>query len=304
MKKLRNQFINSLLMGGLVFLTACIKTEPVIVVVPVMTTTDVTNLTQNTGKSGGIISSDGGSSVISRGVCWSTNPTPTIADRKTSDGTGTGTFTSTLTGLSADSTYYIRAYATNNIGTGYGNTVASLLTDLDGNIYHKVTIGTQTWMVENLKTTRYRTGEGITNNKSDKLWNTSTYGAWCDYNNDEANGLKYGKLYNWNAINDSRNIAPVGWHVATNADWTTLVTYLGGEGVAASKLKDIAGFTALMGGSRSSSGSFGGLADSGFWWTSTENNSSNVFFWTIVSTDVYQLYKTKLYGYSVRCVKD
>ena len=287
----------------LVLLTACDKKDT-IVIIPVLSTVDVSNLTQTTVKSGGVITTDGGSTVISRGVCWSTSPTPTIADRKTSDGTGIGSFTSTLTGLSADSTYYVRAYATNITGTAYGNTVASLLTDLDGNIYHKVTIGTQTWMVENLRTTRYRTGEGITNNKSDKLWSTSTYGAWCDYNNDEANGLKYGKLYNWNAINDSRNIAPVGWHVATNADWATLVAYLGGEGIAASKLKDNAGFAALMGGCRSPGGSFGGIADSGFWWTSTENNSSSIFFWTIVSTDVYQLYKAKFYGYSVRCVKD
>ena len=105
-----------------------------------------------------------------------------------------------MNGISPDSTYYVRAYATNVAGTAYGNIVASLLTDLDGNSYHKVTIGTQTWMVENLRTTRYRTGEGITNNKSNFIWNSANYGAWCDYDNDTINGKKYGKLYNWYAI--------------------------------------------------------------------------------------------------------
>ena len=284
-------------------LSACDKKET-IVSIPEVSTVEVTNLYQNTGKSGGIITSDGGSEIISRGVCWSTSPNPTIADRKTSDGTGTGAFTSTLSGISPDSTYYVRAYAVNIAGTAYGKEVASQLTDIDGNKYTEVKIGNQTWMVENLRTTRYRTGEGITNNKSNLSWSTATYGAWCDYNNDEANGLKYGKLYNWSAVNDSRNLAPVGWHVATNADWAALVASQGGEGAAASKLKDNPGFAALMGGSRSPSGSFGGITTSGYWWTSNENANNTYFNWAIISSDIFQFYKSKLYGYSVRCVKD
>ena len=305
---------------SLVLFSAC-DTKQTIITIPVLSTIDVTNLTQSTGKSGGIISSDGGSTIISRGICWSTNINPTIADRKTNDGVGTGAFTSTLTGISADSTYYVRAYATNVAGTAYGNVVASLITDLDGNIYHKIIIGTQIWMVENLKTTRYRTGEGITNNKSDNAWSTATYGAWCDYNNDGANGLKYGKLYNWYAINDSRNIAPVGWHVATDAEWATLVAYLGGEGDAGAKLKEsgiinwttpntgatnASGFTALPGGYRSPAGSFGEIGDFGYWWTSTEYNATNVRYWYMNYNNVYvhKDYDVKSYGRTVRCVKD
>ncbi|MEI6556547.1 MAG: fibrobacter succinogenes major paralogous domain-containing protein [Paludibacter sp.] len=319
MKKLQLSGLVALIMF-IMFLTACEKKETIITV-PVLSTTEVSNLTLTTCKSGGIITSDGGAAISARGVCWSTSPTPTIADRKTTDGTGTGTFISTIDKINADSTYYIRAYATNAAGTAYGNVVASLLTDLDGNIYHKVTIGTQTWMVENLKTTRYRTGEGITNNKSNLSWSTANYGAWCDYNNDSINGKKYGKLYNWSAISDSRNIAPVGWHVATNADWATLVAKLGGEGVAAEKLKEIgithwsgtninvtneSGFTALPGGYRSPGGSFAEIGDFGYWWTSTEYSSTDVRYWFMTYNNLYvhNDYNTKLYGRSVRCVKD
>ena len=305
MKKLQqNGFIYSLLVG-LVFFTAC-NNNATIVTIPILTTTDVSNLTPPTGTSGGTIISDGGSVIISRGVCWSTASNPTISDRKTSNETGTGVFSSTLTGLSADSTYFVRAYAINSAGVGYGNVVVSKITDIDGNVYHKVTIGTQTWMVENLRTTRYRTGEGITNDSSAGAWKSATYGAWCDYNNVNANGLKFGKLYNWFAINDSKNIAPVGWHVATDAEWAILVAFLGGESNAGAKLKEVGdkGFAALLGGYRSPSGSFAGIGESGFWWTSTLNNSSSVFFWEINLSTIYRLYNTKQYGHSVRFIMD
>ena len=89
--------------------------------------------------------------------------------------------------------------------------------DIDGNVYHTVTIGTQIWMVENLKTTKYRNGDGIPNVTDNTQWGNLTTWAYCNYNNDAANGTKYGKLYNWYAVNDSRNIAPTGWHVPTDA---------------------------------------------------------------------------------------
>jgi len=102
------------------------------------------------------------------------------------------------------------------------------VTDIDGNVYHTVTIGTQTWMVENLKTTKYSDGNGgtIPNVTDASSWYSSFTGAYCNYNNDEANGLKYGRLYNSYAVNDSRKLAPSGWHVATDAEWTKLINYL------------------------------------------------------------------------------
>ena len=94
--------------------------------------------------------------------------------------------------------------------------------DADGNNYTSVTIGTQTWMASNLRVTHYRNGESITNLTVDADWAGATFAAWCDYSNLAANGTKYGHLYNWYAAADSRNIAPVGWHVPTDAEWTTL----------------------------------------------------------------------------------
>ena len=133
----------------------------------ILTTESVTNVTQSTATSGGNVTSDGGAPVTERGVCWSTSTNPSIADSKTMDGTGTGSFTSSLTGLDASTTYYLKAYATNSAGTGYGNTISfnskGTMTDIDGNVYNTITIGNQTWMQENLNTTRYSNGDLLTN---------------------------------------------------------------------------------------------------------------------------------------------
>jgi len=307
---------------------------------PVLTTTEVSAITQTTAASGGNITSDGGSTITARGVCWSTTANPTIAGSKTSDGAGVGTFISYITELAASTTYYVRAYANNTSGTAYGNTyqISTLIatpkvTDIDGNVYQTVTIGTQTWMVENLKTTHYRNGDAIASVTDNAAWARLSTGAWCDYYNYAANGTKYGKLYNWYTVADSRNIAPVGWHVPTDAEWTTLTNYVSihlgispniAKALAAKTdwkvddetgaigcnltLNNSTGFSALPGGERNYFNStYDNLSNFGYWWSANETSLSQAwyrdlgyYFMGIGSLD--DNYKS--YGFSVRCVRD
>ena len=195
------------------------------------------------------------------------------------------------------------------------------VTDIDGNVYHAVTIGTQVWMVENLKTTKYRDGTSIPNVTGNTAWSILTTGAYCDYNNTPSNSATYGRLYNWYAATDAHNIAPTGWHVPTDAEWSTLTTYLGGESVAGGKLKEIGtthwtspntgatnetGFTALPGGYRDYGGTFYGIGDYGYWWSATENDATYAWYRNMNYdfSDVSSYNVDKELGFSVRCVRD
>jgi uncharacterized protein (TIGR02145 family) len=290
----------------------------------VVTNATVTNISAISALCSSEITSDGGSSIISRGVCWSTFQSPSIKDLHTTDGSGVGSFTSRLTGLKANTTYYLRSYATNSEGIAFGNEIffktnesGSSVTDIDGNVYYTVTIGTQEWMVENLKTTKYRNGDPILNITKGTGWGSLSDGAYCSYNNDANKTPIYGLLYNWYAVNDSRNIAPVGWHVPSDAEWSTLITFLGGESLAGDKLKETGtthwtyhqpgttnetGFTALPAGHCDLAGSFFSIRENGHWW------SSDSWFWSVYdhSGDVgrFNGSDNKRAGLSVRCVKD
>ena len=200
------------------------------------------------------------------------------------------------------------------------------MADQDGNTYKTVTIGTQIWMAENLKTTIYRNGDPIQNVPDSAQWRGLITGAYCYYDNDKQYVTAYGCLYNWYAVNDSRNLAPSGWHVPTDTDWSTLNNFLGGEDAAGKKLKEAgtthwgvdfgsineSGFTALPSGRRSyySSGGilmpthYSDLGLYGFWWTSTESTSINSWNYWISTTVSTKGASPKNYGLSVRCVKD
>jgi len=291
-------------------------------VIPTLTTADLSSVTLNTATSGGNITADGFATIIGKGVVWGTTTGPTVAlSTKTSDASGgTGIFTSNITGLTANSKYFVRAYATNSAGTGYGNefilqTASGTLTDNDGNTYYTVTIGTQVWMRDNLKTTKYRDGNNI-QNITDNTWDAQIAGAYCWYNNDVTNKTTYGALYNWYTITDSRVLCPTGWHVPTDAEWTTLTTYLGGLSVARSKLIETGtahwlynrgdetnetGFTALPGGLRSSN-----LGLFGYWWSATENTATNALQYNMDYGDLYmsRSVSAKTNGMSIRCIKD
>lgn len=197
------------------------------------------------------------------------------------------------------------------------------VTDIDSNVYHTVTIGTQVWMVENLKTTKYNDGTAIPNVTDSTAWSGLSTPAYCWYNNDSiTNKTTYGALYNLYTVNTGK-LCPTGWHVPTDAEWTTLTTYLGGESVAGGKLKETgtthwlspntgaineSDFTALPGGYRYYSGIFNYVGKYGYWWSSTEDESNNswawdrdmVFNYNVVFRDIN--YKNN--GFSVRCLRD
>ncbi len=210
------------------------------ITLPTVNTSQITNITQTSATSGGNVSNDGGATVTTRGVCWDITPNPTISDNFTTDGGGTGSYTSSLSGLTQNTTYYVRAYATNSAGTNYGNqinfeTIAGnncppSINDIDGNTYNTVQIGTQCWMAENLKTTTYQNGAPIPNVTDDNSWANLTTGAYVWYSNAIVFKNMYGALYNWYAVSDPNGLCPTGWHVPTHNEWTDLTNSIGGSG--------------------------------------------------------------------------
>jgi len=199
------------------------------------------------------------------------------------------------------------------------------ITDSEGNTYKTVTIGTQTWMAENLKVSKYSDGTTIPNITDNTQWQNNTTGAWAYYNNDAANNAKYGKLYNWYAVskttNGNKNVCPTGWHVPTDAEWTVLTDYLGGDSIAGGKLKEVGTtnwnspntsatntslFTGLPGGFRGSNGDDNLIGFYGYWWSSIESNTSNDWFRSLASFFGYAFRGSgyKEYGFSVRCLRN
>lgn len=180
-----------------------------------LSTTVITSISLTNAVSGGSITSNGGATVTTSGICWATTINPTISNSRTTDGTATGTFVSSLTGLTAGgTTYYVRAYATNSSGTGYGNQLSfnTNVADVDGNSYKTVTIGTQVWMAEGLKSTKYNDGTAIPNVMDNTALSVLTTGAYCDYSNTPTYSNTYGRLYNWFAIGstNTKNACPTG----------------------------------------------------------------------------------------------
>jgi uncharacterized protein (TIGR02145 family) len=209
------------------------------------------------------------------------------------------------------------AVITNNTVVPPSNTV----TDIDGNVYHTVKIGTQVWMAENLKTARYNDGTSIPLVTSGSTWANLTTPGYCFYENDASvNKATYGAMYNWYTVSTGK-LCPGGWHVPSDVEWTTLTNYLGGENAAGGKLKQTglslwsspndgatnsSGFTALPAGYRQEDGSFYNINDDDMWWSSTLNKprvawGRNVNYnYNYVTIDSYD----KNYGFSVRCIKN
>lgn len=207
----------------------------------------------------------------------------------------------------------------------YSSIIADPVTDVDGNVYKTITIGTQTWMAENLKTTHYRDGSLIANVTDSAAWAGLVTGGYCDYANDPVNGINYGHLYNGYAVSNTSSIAPTGWHVPSDTEWTTLSEFLGGVDVAGGRLKDAKsdafswkspnvgatneiGFSALPGGYRHNRGNFYQKNDYGHWWSSSAIATTNNAMSRGLIYNTGNLLKyfgfDKGNGFSVRCVKD
>jgi uncharacterized protein (TIGR02145 family) len=304
-------------------------------VLATLTTTEISQLLFNSAVSGGNITSSGGTAITARGVCWSTSPSPTVdLTTKTINGSGSGIFSSSITQLNPATTYYVRAYATNSVGTSYGDQI-SFVSQNTNNPF-EITIGNQIWSTKNLDVTTYTDGTPIPQVTDPTEWQNLTTGAWCYYANNAANGTTYGKLYNWYAVagihdNDpstpNKILAPTGWHMPTDAEWTTLTTFLGGESVAGGKMKSTgtiqagtglwqnpntattneSGLTVLPGGFRDDlGGSTGSIGYVSYLWSSSEDNTSNA--WTrslrTFSSGVLRSFIYKYSACSVRLVKN
>jgi uncharacterized protein (TIGR02145 family) len=289
---------------------------------------------------GGNITNDGGSSIVLRGVCYSTTPNPNMGNMRTEDGSGVGSFSTILRNLNPSTTYYVRSYAKNSNGVvvygdevsfGTGTLIPGIrcpgtpsVTDIDGNLYHTVQIGTQCWTQSNLKVSRYRNGDSIPTGLSNSAWENTTAGAYAIYDNNPVNDGLYGKLYNLYAAMDTRGLCPTGWHVPTDGGWTTLETFLGGSSVAGVALKSTAtlptpggwnnpsyvatnssGFTALPGGRFAPNQPFFSLVGNGtVWWSSSLFSN---YAWGRVlnqTTHIYRNYFFPPWGLSVRCLRD
>jgi len=194
-------------------------------------------------------------------------------------------------------------------------------TDIEGNVFKTMKIGNQVWMAENLKVTHYRNGDPIPQITDDSQWYDLTSGAYCDYENDTSKVEVYGRLYNWPAVNDSRKIAPLGWHTPSDGEWQTLIDYLEGDQVAGGKMKETgtecwtepntgatneSGFSALPGGFRDAYGNFNSMGGSAWFWTATASSDNAAWYWMLSYSQANAVHDpyTKRCAYSVRCIKD
>jgi uncharacterized protein (TIGR02145 family) len=268
---------------------------------------------------------NGSSAVTATGFKYATNAALTSPTDVAGSGT-TSPFTGSLMGLTASTQYWVVAYATNAVGTSYGDTIAfttsaaplftcgTSTVNYDGHNYTTVQIGTQCWFAENLRNDNYRNGDAIPGNLSYSQWSSTGSGAQALYNNASGSLTTDGRLYNWYAVDDSRGLCPYGFHVPSDWEWALLENALGGSSIAGNALKSTApawngtnssGFSALPGGYRNLNGVFGDRYVSGYWWTSSIS-WTDAWYRRLDSEGltVYRNDNYLRYGFSVRCVRD
>jgi uncharacterized protein (TIGR02145 family) len=309
---------------------------------PTVITYPVDQIVPTSAYGGGIIMHDGGGTILAKGLCWSTSIHPTIDDNKIVDVSTGNAFWIKIPGLVPGTTnYWIRSFATNSAGTAYGeelgfstpvvvpvtfngSTTYGSLTDIDNNVYKTVVIGTQTWMAENLKVTKFNDGSPIVTTSDLAEWGSLTGPGYTYYDfNPEVYKQTFGALYNWYAT-ASAKLCPTGWHVPSDSEWTILTTYLGNDGSSALKLREVGnthwyfapltatnetGFTALPGSFLNMEyNTFYQVGFGGYWWSSitSADNSEQAYSMTMgrINDQFNMLQYSKKFGMSIRCVKD
>lgn len=296
---------------------------------PSVSTPYVSGVTHNTASfTGGGISSDNSYNIISKGICWSTSKNPTLNDQTVDLGSGFGGLGCTIEGLTPGTVYYIRAYATNVVGTTYGGnqvirTYDGSVTDYDGHIYSTVSLGNQEWMTRNLKTKHFSNGDPIETTYPVTL-NTEQQDKpiyqWVVSGQEDLG--YYERLYTWYTATDSRKLCPAGWHLPSINEWNELLVHLGGDKLTSRDFRwsfnyywdsflnagaTEGSFGAELVGYRTASGQIQYSRYGTYWWSGTEASSANVYVIYCGQADfekVIQIEKEKKNGFSVRCVKD
>lgn len=305
---------------------------------PELNTSSMSYVTPKSAFCNGIITFEGNPHFTRRGFCWDDESVPDTSDNQwTMDYDVKPYFAEykhLISNLNPQTTYYVRAFAVSETGISYGTELSfttpadisgmqGTVSDAEGNIYKTISIGTQTWMTENLKTTRYNDGSPIPLVTDPGIWSNLTTPAYCWYDNKEAAYKDlYGALYNWFTVNTGK-LCPSGWHVPSEDDWILIDSYLGGEEVAGIKLKEAgfehwvqiqgsriatneSGFTSLPSGNRYSNGDFYGIGESNFFWATTPCGQTGAAYrhHDVECDDITSGCTTNQRGFSVRCIKD
>jgi uncharacterized protein (TIGR02145 family) len=301
-----------------------------IIGIPQVTTGQVSGISATTAICGGEILSDGGGPITEKGICWSTATDPDINDSHAAASTGSQNFSCSMTGLSDGTKYYVRAYAKNSAWTVYGEVISfnTKMSDIEGNLYSTVTIGSQLWMAENLRSTKYNDNSPIPYVPDNEDWIVLSTPAYCWFNNDIQYKETFGALYNWYTVGTGK-LCPDGWHVPTDEEFMTLEISLG---MAAEETElwdwrgtdqgtqmkstsgwidggngtNSSGFNALAAGYRyGATGAYNALGLITYWWSSEHNNDQGRYR-RIDGSDsrVYRSVTSKRGGKYIRCVKD
>ncbi len=288
---------------------------------PGITTDAADELTAESATLNSTFSAD---SITAQGFVWGSQADLSDGASVSADTTGGSTAIEyALTGLTEDATYYFSAYATNASGTTYGDTLSFVAPPpcngptFEGYTYDVLQIGTQCWFAENLRNENYNDGSAIPSGLDNATWESTTDGAVAVYNDDEATYLAdYGRLYNFYAV-ETGNLCPTGWHVPSNAEYTTLTGGLGGTSMAGAPMKssgldspawdgnNSSGFSGLPGGLRMANGNFGDEGDFGYFWSASQTGTDAKLRKLAGGSDSVINFGGPLgFGFSVRCVQD